>query len=146
MIFMYCKRALRLSLQLQLLFAFSFTLTLLLSACGSGSTPKETLPTYYPGDTAVPVTGPDAVGAQAFDTAVSALLKKWNIPGATVAVAKNGQLVLARGYGYADFEAKELMKPDTMLRIGSNSKVLTSMAILHLKEGLINLDTKFLRS
>ena len=47
MIFMYSKRALRLSLQLQLLFAFSLTLTLLLSACGSGSTPKETLTTNF---------------------------------------------------------------------------------------------------
>lgn len=58
---------------------------------------------------------------------------------------KNGELILARGYGYADFEDKQLMQPASMFRIGSNSKVLTSMAILHLKDqGLINLDTKFL--
>ena len=53
--------------------------------------------------------------------------------------------MLARGYGYADFEHKQLMKPDAMFRIGSNSKVLTSMAILHLRDlGLIDLDMKFL--
>jgi CubicO group peptidase (beta-lactamase class C family) len=47
----------------------------------------------------------------------------------------------ARGYGYADFEDKQLMQPDSMFRIGGNSKVLTSMAILHLKDqSLINLD------
>jgi len=128
---------------------FVFVVTLIavlsLSACGGGSTPKQTLPVFYAGDTAVPVSGPNVAGVEPFDAGVSALLKRWNIPGATVAVAKNGQLILARGYGYADFEDKQLMQPDSMFRIGSNSKVLTSMAILHLKEqGLIDLDAKFL--
>ncbi len=124
-------------------------LLLLLSAVvacgGGGSRPTTTLPSFYPGDTAVPANGPAIAGAEPFDRGVSALLKKWNIPGAAIAVAKDGKLILARGYGYADFEAKQLMQPDAMFRIGSNSKVLTSMAILHLKEeGLIDLDAKFL--
>lgn len=116
------------------------------SGCaGGGGSAKQELPAYYPGDTVVPVSGPDAVGVKPFDDRVSALLKKWNIPGAAIAVARNGQLVVARGYGYADYEAKDLMHPEYMFRIGSNSKVLTSMAILHLKDqGLIQLDTKFL--
>ena len=124
----------------------SFILLLIFSACGGGGSPsKQTVPKFYPEGATVPISGPDVPGAAPFDTGVSNLLKKWNIPGATVAVAKNGRLVLARGYGYADFEAKQLMQPDSMLRIGSNSKVLTSMAILHLKDqGLINLDAKFL--
>jgi len=139
------KRPALLLRQTDLVMMVGLAAVLISSACGGGSTPKETLPLFYPGDTPVPVSGPDAAGVQAFDTGVSALLKKWNIPGATVAVAKNGQLVLARGYGYADFESKQLMQPDSMFRIGSNSKVLTSMAILHLKdEGKIDLDTKFL--
>jgi CubicO group peptidase (beta-lactamase class C family) len=118
----------------------AFTLT----ACGT-STPRTNLPTFYPGDTPVPATGAVVPGVEPFDQAVSLLLKKWNIPGATVAVAKNGRLILARGYGYADFEARQLMQPDAMLRIGSNSKVLTAMAILHLKDqGLIDLDSRFL--
>ena len=59
--------------------------------------------------------------------------------------AKNGRLVLARGYGYADFEARETMQPDSMFRIASVSKVLTSMAVLHLKDqGLLSLDQKWL--
>jgi N-acyl-D-amino-acid deacylase len=76
---------------------------------------------------------------------MTSLLKKWNIPGAAIAVVKDGKLILARGYGYADFEAKQLMQPDSMFRIGSISKVLTSMAILHLKDqGQLDLDAKFL--
>ncbi|HVO62238.1 MAG TPA: serine hydrolase domain-containing protein [Terriglobales bacterium] len=139
-----CRRPRRLLRHPGLAIVVSLIVAVSLSACG-GSTPKETLPVFYPGDTVIPVSGPDVSGVQAFDKGVTVLLKKWNIPGATVAVAKHGRLILARGYGYADFEAKQLMQPDFMMRIGSNSKVLTSMAILHLKEqGLIDLDTKFL--
>jgi CubicO group peptidase (beta-lactamase class C family) len=130
----------------------SFGLILLLFAvlvaCGGGSggsAPLTSLPQFYPGSTPVPTSGQDVPGVQAYDQQVSAVLKKWNIPGAAIAVSKNGKLILARGYGYADFEAKQLMQPDSMMRIGSNTKVLTSMAILHLKDqGLLNIDTKFL--
>lgn len=128
-----------------LLFLGLLSVLILVGCAGGSSGPKQALPTYYPGDTVVPVSGPDAVGAQPFDAGVSALLKRWNIPGAAIAVAKNGRLVLARGYGYADFETKRQMQPDLMFRVGSNSKILTSIAILHLKDqGLINLDSKFL--
>ena len=120
-------------------------LSAILAACGGGG-PKQTLPTFYPPDAVVPVSGPDVAGSDKFDAAVSALLKEWNVPGAAVAVAKNGRLVLARGYGYADFENRELMHPDTMMRIGSVTKVLTSMAILHLHDrGMLDLDRPFLQ-
>ena len=129
------------------LFAISFLIAIVLSGCGGGGSTSKVndFPVFYPGDTQVPVSGPSVDGAKAFDTAVTAVLKKWNIPGAALAITKDGKLVLARGYGYADFEDKELMQPDSMFRIGSNSKVLTSMAILHLKEqGLLSLDERFL--
>lgn len=118
---------------------------IVLEGCGGKSTPTSQLPVYYPAGTQVPVSGPSVDGAQAFDTAVTALLKKWNIPGAALAITKNGKLVLARGYGYADFEDKQFMQPDSMFRIGSSTKVLTAMAILHLQEqGLLNIDMNFL--
>jgi len=124
--------------------AGTLTLWMSLLACGGGGK-KESLQEFYPGNAAVPTTGLAVSGIEPFDTKVSALLKKWNVPGAAVAVAKNGQLVMARGYGYADFEAKELVQPDSMFRIGSTTKILTSMAILHLHDqGLIDLDTPFL--
>lgn len=126
--------------------AFSFLFALVLSGCGGGnSTSTATVAGFYPGDAQVPVSGPTVEGAQAFDNVVAPLLKSWNIPGAALAVTMNGKLILARAYGYADFENKQLMQPDSMFRIGSNTKVLTSMAVLHLKEqGLIDLDSKFL--
>lgn len=100
---------------------------------------------FYPGNTAVPVTGPEVAGAARFDLVMTQALKANDVPGATLAIAKNGQLIFARGYGYADFEARQLMQPDAMMRIASVSKVLTSMATLHLKDqGLLDLDAKVL--
>jgi len=80
------------------------------------------------------------------DRAVRALLKTWNVPGAAVAVARDGKLILARGYGYADFEARQPVQPTSRFRIGSTSKVLTAMAVLHLREqGLLDLERPFLQ-
>ena len=128
---------------LGLLLIAALSLSFGMAGCGGGG--HESLPTFYPGDTPVPVSGPDVPGVQPFDAAFSALLKKWNVPGAAIAVAHNGRLVLARGYGYADFEDKQLMQPDSMSRIGSASKVLTAMAILRLKDqGMLDLDAHVL--
>ncbi|HTP69117.1 MAG TPA: serine hydrolase domain-containing protein [Dongiaceae bacterium] len=126
-------------------FAIAGLLLLSIAGCGGGGS-RQALPVFYPADAQVPITGPNAAGTAAFDTAVPALLKKWNVPGAAIAVAKDGKLLLARGYGYADFENQQQMQPDTMMRIGSISKVLTSMAVLHLHDqGMLDLDRPFLQ-
>src|SRR5512140_1338850 len=75
---------------------------------GGGRTPTASLPQFYPTDATIPASGPAGPGVEAFDKGVTAVLKKWNAPGASVAVAKDGKLFWARGYGYADFEAKQL--------------------------------------
>lgn len=63
------------------------------------------------------------------------------VPGATIAVAREGKIVYDRGFGYAD--AKTPMTPDARMRIASISKPLTAVAILQLIErGLLRLDTK----
>ncbi len=124
------------SLLLQWLRCACVLLTLTGAACGSGaSAPKQQLP----------VTGPDVPGVAAYDKAILALLDKYKIPGASVAVTKDGKLILARGYGYADVESKTPVQPDSMFRIASLSKPITAAAILHLAEqNKLNLDTKFL--
>lgn len=107
---------------------------------GGGLTPKYTVP-----DAELPVTGPSVAGSERLDRNVTALLKKWNVPGISVAIVKDGKLVLAKGYGYSDLEAKIPMQPDTMFRIGSTSKTLTAVAVLQLVEqGKLSLDAKFL--
>jgi CubicO group peptidase (beta-lactamase class C family) len=73
----------------------------------------------------------------------AALVKKWGIPGGAVAVMHDGQLVLARGYGESDTGNAQLAQPDSLFRIASRSKQLTSAAILMLvQQGKLKLSDK----
>jgi N-acyl-D-amino-acid deacylase len=89
----------------------------------------------------LPVTGTALPGLSPFDSAVIALLGKWKIPGASLAVAKDGRLILARGYGYSDLGQMKPVTPDLRFRVASLSKSLTASAIMKLVElGQLNLD------
>jgi serine beta-lactamase-like protein LACTB, mitochondrial len=64
------------------------------------------------------------------------------IPGLAVAVAVDGRLVYAEGFGYADLEERAPAWPTTKFRIGSISKPLTAVALMQLVEqGKIDLDS-----
>ena len=77
------------------------------------------------------------------DKAVKTLLKKYDMPGATLAVMKDGKLVYAEGYGFSDKAEKEKAKPETLFRIASVSKTITAVATLMLvQEGKLGLDDK----
>jgi CubicO group peptidase (beta-lactamase class C family) len=71
---------------------------------------------------------------KAIDQMVLDHLKKYKIPGATVAVTKGGRLVLSKGYGYANANQKIAMLPTHRTRIGSVSKLLTTSAVMKLHE------------
>jgi len=79
-------------------------------------------------------TGQPAPRLAAFDQLVEGLLQKYDVPGAALAVVKDGRLVLARGYGLADKEQHQPVQPDSLFRIASLSKPFTSVAILTLVE------------
>jgi CubicO group peptidase (beta-lactamase class C family) len=59
--------------------------------------------------------------------------KKW-IAGATVLVARNGKIVYYKGLGYDDVDKKTLMKKDAICRIASQTKAITSVAVMMLYE------------
>ncbi len=62
-------------------------------------------------------------------------------PGFSVAVVKNGKVIMAKGYGKRIIKQAKPMTEDTMLSIGSLTKSFTAMAILQLQEkGLLNID------
>lgn len=80
-----------------------------------------------------------------FDELMSTFIKQNNVAGATLAVAKNGRLVYARGFGYSDINKQEVMQPDSVMRIASISKPITAVATLMLiEEGKLSLDTPVL--
>jgi N-acyl-D-amino-acid deacylase len=109
-------------------------------ACGGGPTEGGGEPVQ---PTAIPITGAAVPELASFDRVVTDLMRKWGIPGGSIAVVKDGRLVLARGYGYADADAKESVAPDALFRIASVSKPITAVAVLRLAEqGRINLDAR----
>ncbi len=77
---------------------------------------------------------------------LQALVEQSGVPGLSVAVALDGVVVWAEGFGYADVENRVPVTPLTKFRIGSVSKPLTSMAIglLH-EQGHLDLDTPIQR-
>jgi CubicO group peptidase (beta-lactamase class C family) len=68
------------------------------------------------------------------------LANKW-IPGAVVLIARNGKIVYHKAYGYADVESKTALKKDNIFRIASQSKAITSLAVMTLwEDGKFGLD------
>jgi CubicO group peptidase (beta-lactamase class C family) len=89
------------------------------------------------------MTGREVPELASFDRIVPNLMAKWQLPGGSVAVVKDGRLVLARGYGWADRESHQPVEPGSLFRIASLSKSLTAAAILKLaEEGRLRLDDK----
>ena len=69
-------------------------------------------------------------------------LKKNDLAGAVVVIVKDGQVLLAKGYGHADVAAGKPVDPNTTLfRVGSISKLFTWTAVMQLVEqGKLDLD------
>lgn len=91
----------------------------------------------------LPVSGPTHPELKSFDELMRSFVKENELPGASLAVAKDGRLLYARGFGYADVEKKEVVQPDSLFRIASISKPVTSVAIFRLiEQGKLSLDDK----
>jgi len=90
----------------------------------------------------VPCFAQDAVTTKV-DDLIKSEMQKQHIPGVSLAVVKDGQLVLAKGYGYANVEHQVPVKPETIFQSGSVGKQFTATAVMILvQEGKINLDEK----
>jgi CubicO group peptidase (beta-lactamase class C family) len=61
-------------------------------------------------------------------------VEKGEIPGAVVAVARNGKIAYLQSFGLRDPESKDPMKSDAIFRIASMSKPFTSLAVMMLAE------------
>ena len=75
------------------------------------------------------------------DQMVNDHISKKKIPGAVVFIARNGKVVYHKAYGYSDPEKQTAMKKDDIFRIASQTKAITSTAVMMLfEEGLFLLD------
>ena len=90
---------------------------------------------------AVPVAGKTVKGLEPFDELMKGFVHDQQVPGAALAVAKDGKLIYARGFGYANREKQVQVQPDSLFRIASISKPITAWTILQLAQaGKLSLD------
>ena len=70
-------------------------------------------------------------------------MQSQQIPGLALAVIKDGQTVIAKGYGLANVEHQVPVKPETIFQSGSTGKQFTATAVMMLvEEGKLSLDDK----
>jgi N-acyl-D-amino-acid deacylase len=87
-----------------------------------------------------PSTGAEVPELSVLDATILRCMNEHNLPGASLAVTKNGRLLYARGFGWADLQALTPVQPNALFRIASVSKPVTAVAILKLvQEGKLSL-------
>ncbi|MFZ9503830.1 MAG: serine hydrolase domain-containing protein, partial [Cyclobacteriaceae bacterium] len=75
------------------------------------------------------------------DQTIQEHLTAGHIPGAVVFIARNGKIVYHKAFGYSDVDAKTPLKKDDIFRMASQSKAITSLAIMMLwEENKLQLD------
>lgn len=101
----------------------------------------------------IPVSTPAEAGMSPeilaqIDPAIEDLIERKKLAGGSVLILREGRIVYQKQFGYANRASKVEMKKDTIFRIYSMSKAITSAAALMLyEEGKLNLDdpiTRFL--
>ncbi len=89
---------------------------------------------------------PETVGVSSeriarIDQMVAGEVLNGNLPGAVALIARNGKIVFWKAYGMADNQAGNEMKRDAIFRIASQTKAITSTAVMMLwEEGKFQLD------
>lgn len=77
------------------------------------------------------------------DSVIQAAMTKYAVPGASLAISKDGRLVYTKGYGLSNKTTSESATPSTRFRIASTTKPMTATGVMILVQaGKINLDGK----
>lgn len=81
------------------------------------------------------------VNGAAFDDWVRSEMARQHVPGLSLAVVRNGELLRTAGYGWANLAERRAMTPDTLQNIASVTKTITCAAVMQLVErGRLALD------
>ena len=83
---------------------------------------------------AVVMAAPARVGSQQLDVAavdryVGTVMSEWKVPGLSIGIIRDGQVILAKGYGFRDVEQRLPVTPRTLMAIGSNTKSFTAVLL-----------------
>jgi CubicO group peptidase (beta-lactamase class C family) len=79
--------------------------------------------------------------ADPIDDFVTDQMNRFRLPGISLVVLKDGKIIKAAGYGFADLERRIPVTPETVFKIGSVSKQFIASGIMLLvQEGRIGID------
>ena len=88
---------------------------------------------------ALPCAAQQAINTRV-DEYVNSEMQKQRIPGLSLAVIKDGQVIMAKGYGLANVELQVAVRPETIFQSGSMGKQFTATAVMMLvEEGKLSL-------
>ncbi|NQU53286.1 MAG: serine hydrolase [Bacteroidetes bacterium] len=83
------------------------------------------------------------VNLEKLDAYFEKTAKEWGIPGMSVGIVKDGEIIFSKGYGVLEINKPEKPDGNTLYAIASNSKAFTSAIIAMLvQEGKLNWDDK----
>src|SRR5689334_8722434 len=105
---------------------------LLVLLCGWGLAAQQQPPS-------IPTAAPETVGISSdrlerMHHGMQAFVDRHEVGGIVTLVARDGKIVDVGAVGFQDVEAKKPMRPDTIFRIASMSKPMTSVAVMMLYE------------
>lgn len=77
------------------------------------------------------------------DAYIEREMKRWNIPAVAIAIVKDGQVIVEKGYGVIDLESGKKTDEHSLFMIASNSKAFTGTALANLDyQKRLSLDDK----
>lgn len=80
---------------------------------------------------------------QELDAYIEKARQHWEIPGLSVAIVKDGELLLSKGYGLRSLASTEKIDENTIFSIGSTTKAMVAAAMgMLVDEGLVSWDDK----
>lgn len=87
----------------------------------------------------LPTVSPEEIGLSSerlerIDTTVMQYVNENKVAGAVTLVARNGKIAHLKAFGMSDIEAKKPMRTDTMFRMASMTKPITTVAVMMLYE------------
>ncbi|MBO9595294.1 MAG: serine hydrolase [Niabella sp.] len=84
--------------------------------------------------------------SDSLDSYIQRGMKEWQIPGLAIAIVKDGQVILQKGYGVREMNKPGTVDENTLFMIASNSKLFTGTAIAKLDhEKKLSLNDKVTR-
>src|SRR5688500_17478682 len=105
--------------------AFSVLLLLITALASHAQSVKNFTPVSKPADA-----GFSQERLSRIDALLEQPVKDQRIPGAVALIIRDGKIVYHKAFGFSDIEKKTALKKDDIFRIASQSKAITSLAVM----------------